>query len=80
MKEPPAKNIVGREIARLRNERGLSQAGLASVLQRSGWDISRETIAKIEAGLRWVADLELVRLAKALKVSILELFPMKYRK
>lgn len=80
MKEPSAKNIVGREVARLRNERGLSQSALAAMLQRAGWDISRETLAKIESGLRWVADLELIKLAKALDVSILDLFPAKVRK
>ncbi len=35
-----------------------------------GWGISRETPAKIESQIRWVADFELVCLAKALKTSV----------
>jgi len=39
-----------------------------------GWDISRGTLAKIEAQVRKVTDTELVLLAKALKVKVGELF------
>lgn len=80
MKEPTSKNIIGREVARLRNERALSQADLAALAQRSGWDISRETIAKIESGVRWVADVEVVKWAQIFKVPLSELFPAKERK
>jgi hypothetical protein len=48
----------------------LSQAALAAVWQRVGWDIDRNTIAKIEGRLRWVGDFELVYLAKAFKCQI----------
>ena len=60
------KNIVGPQVRRLRVEAGLSQAALAAACQRLGWDIDRNTIAKIEGRLRWVGDFELVYLAKAL--------------
>jgi 4-hydroxy-L-threonine phosphate dehydrogenase PdxA len=40
-----------------------------------GWDLSRETLAKIEAQFRWVSDFELMCLALALKVEVTELLP-----
>jgi hypothetical protein len=39
---------------------------LVAKLNLLGWDISRETLAKIEAQFRWVADFELLQLAEAL--------------
>ena len=73
--KPVAKNIVGREVARLRTERSLSQAELAASAQRTGWDISRETLAKIESGIRCVSDIEVVYLAKVFKIPLNDLFP-----
>ncbi len=37
------------------------------------WDISRETLAKIESQIRWVADSELFKLAEALDIDPCEL-------
>ena len=68
-------NVTGRQIAKLRAQNGLSQDGLAGRCQRAGWDISRGTLAKIEAGIRCVSDQEILLLAKALEVSVAELFP-----
>lgn len=68
-------NVTGRQIAKLRAQKGLSQDGLACRCQRAGWDISRGTLAKIEAGIRCVSDQEILLLAKALEVSVAELFP-----
>ena len=59
------KNIVGPIIQQLREQRQLTQAMLVARLNLKGWDISRETLAKIETKIRWVADFELVRLAQA---------------
>jgi transcriptional regulator with XRE-family HTH domain len=63
------RNIVGPQVRRLRVAQSLSQAELAGRCQRAGWDISRETLAKIEAQIRWVADIEVVYLAKTLRVD-----------
>ncbi|MBX3743559.1 MAG: helix-turn-helix transcriptional regulator [Akkermansiaceae bacterium] len=71
------KNIVGPQIIAIRNRLGWSQAKLASVCQLQGWDISRGVVARIEGQVKWVADVELLELAKALKVSVPELFPKK---
>ena len=68
-------NIVGPQVGRLRQARGWSQDDLAGRLQRLGWDISRGTLAKIEAQIRCVTDRELLLLARALKVRIDDLYP-----
>jgi len=67
------RNMVGPQVRRLRNERGLSQPKFVEVLQRKGWDISRDTLAKIEDQRRWVSDFEVAFLAEVLKVPISEL-------
>lgn len=68
-------NIIGKQVSRLRNQQGLSQDQLSAKYQRVGLDISRGTLAKIEAGIRCVSDQEILLLAKALEVSVAELFP-----
>ncbi len=69
------RNLVGPQIRRVRTLQALTQDDLAAKLQRCGWDVSRVSVAKIEAQLRWVADCELYLLAHVLGVSIQELFP-----
>ena len=68
------KNVVGPHVRRLRDHSGLSQAELAARCQRQGWDIDRFTIARIEAGSRWVGDFEVIELAKALRAPLLRLY------
>ena len=68
-------NIIGKQVSRLRNGLDLSQEDLSARCQRQGLDISRGTLAKIEAGVRCVSDSELLLLAKALEVSVSDLFP-----
>jgi transcriptional regulator with XRE-family HTH domain len=62
-------NLVGPQI------RKLTQAVLAERLQLHGWDISRVSLAKLEARLRWVPDCELLFLAKVLGVGLPDLYP-----
>jgi transcriptional regulator with XRE-family HTH domain len=71
------KNVVGPQVRRLRDAAGLSQSALAGACQRRGWDVGRDAIAKIEGGTRWVGDMELLELAKALSCPLAELFPAK---
>ena len=68
-------NITGRQIAKLRNEKGYSQDQLAVKCQRMGWDVSRNIVAKIESGIRCVSDQEILLLSQALGVSVSDLFP-----
>jgi transcriptional regulator with XRE-family HTH domain len=52
----------------------MTQDQLAAKCGVVGWDISRGTLSKIEAGLRCVTDAEVQFLSKALGVSINDLF------
>lgn len=74
------RNIVGPQVAAIRNQLGWSQSKLATVCQLQGWDVSRGVIARIEGQVKWVADTDLLELAKALKVSVPEIFPKNTRK
>lgn len=66
---------MGGRVRQLRWARGLRQRDLAARLQIIGWDAGRVTVSKIESRLRWVADDELLQLAKALGVNVADLFP-----
>ena len=73
-------NIIGKQVSRLRNGLDLSQEDLSARCQRQGLDISRGTLAKIEAGVRCVSDEELLLLSQALEVSVSDLFSKGKRK
>lgn len=60
---------------RLRDERGWSQPAFAAECQRRGWDIDRDTVAKIEGRARWVSDYEVMMLARIFKVPFEALLP-----
>ena len=70
-----AKNLIGPQLAKHRTHLAMSQSEFAGLCQRSGWDVSRETLAKIESGIRCVTDLELVEISSALKLPLPVLFP-----
>ena len=67
------RNLVGPLIRELREKQGLTQAQLVVKLNLLGWDLSRDTFAKIEAQIRWVADFEIVKLAAAVGLDAPEL-------
>lgn len=71
--------MIGPHIRRIRHERGLSQPKLAELIQRKGWDISRDTVAKIEDQRRWVSDFEAAFLAEVLQVPLAVLFAARGR-
>lgn len=71
------RNLVGPRVREIRCQRKLTQPMLAARCGRWGWDLSRETLAKIEAQFRWVSDFELLCLAMSLGVEISELLPSK---
>jgi transcriptional regulator with XRE-family HTH domain len=68
-------NNVGPQVRRRRYALGWSQSTLATKLQIAGFDISRGTLAKIEARIRYVDDRTLVFLAEVLGIPVQELFP-----
>lgn len=69
------RNIVGPQVMRHRTSKEWSQQQLATTCQLSGWDVSRGVIARIEGGVRWVSDFELLELAKVLQVKLIDLYP-----
>jgi transcriptional regulator with XRE-family HTH domain len=59
----------------LRNRKGWTQYDLSAKLQLFGWDVSRESLAKLETEQRRVPDGELYILAKVLGARTDDLFP-----
>lgn len=64
------KNICGERIREARLKRRLTQAELAAQLQVGGIVIERDSISRIEIGTRFVADFEIVVIARVLNVSV----------
>ena len=67
------KNICGKKVREIRKKNDITQDELAARLQVEGVNIERDSISRLEKGTRFVADYELVVLAKALNVTIEEL-------
>ena len=57
-------NHCGTRIAALRKERSMSQRELADALQLLGMEVDKNAIQRIEAGKRFVTDIELLFLAR----------------
>lgn len=66
-------NISGREISRLRKNNNMSQRELADNMQLLGLDIDKNAIQIIEAGKRFVTDIELIVFAEMFKITVDEL-------
>lgn len=64
------KNICGKRAGQARRTLGISQAKLAERLQLEGVTIERDSISRIEAGVRFVADYELLTLSRVLNFGI----------
>ncbi len=58
-------NLCGQKLASLRKESGLSQRALADRLQLLGLDMDKNAVQRIEAGKRFVTDIELAGFARA---------------
>lgn len=66
-------NICGKQIAKYCKELKISQRQLADNLQLIGLDVDKNAIQRIEAGKRFVTDIELTYFAKALNKTFDEL-------
>jgi HTH-type transcriptional regulator, cell division transcriptional repressor len=66
-----AKNVVGERVRQARQRPSLrySQAQLSRCLMNTGMVVCRTMVSKIESGERFVADYELIALARCLNVS-----------
>ncbi len=67
-------NIVGKNIERLRKERGIKQKDFISKMQTMGIDINPTSYSKLEGQVRLASDREVYISAKILNVSIESLF------
>ncbi|WP_347332747.1 helix-turn-helix domain-containing protein [Marinimicrobium locisalis] len=67
-------NIIGPRAQYMRETQNLTQSELVARCNLLGWDISRGTLAKIEARVRRVTDVEVMLLAKALGTPVEQLF------
>ncbi len=66
-------NRCGAKIAEKRKALGFSQRKLADELQLIGMDIDKNGIQRIEAGKRFVTDIEIVFFSKVLELTYSEL-------
>lgn len=66
--------IVGENIRRVRKERHLTQEQLSAQLQVKGWDVSRGTLAKLEAGIRHITLDELKMIKDILNMDYGDFF------
>jgi len=62
-------NIAGEQVKVLRKSRGWSQNDLAVELQKVGHDVGKNAIQEMEAGKRFVTDIELKALTLVFNVS-----------
>ena len=66
-------NICGQNVFRFRKDLGISQRELADRLQIHGLDVDKNAIQRIEAGKRFVTEIELRFLANVFAKSADEL-------
>lgn len=67
-------NIIGPQVRAIRLVKKMSQGELAARCGTLGWDVSENTITKIETQLRCVTDRELIMIARALRTKLKTLF------
>lgn len=66
-------NLCGKNIAAARKKMKISQRELADRLQLQGLDLDKNAIQRIEAGKRFVTDIELSALAVILDMTFEQL-------
>ena len=69
-------NLVGKNIERLRKERGLKQRDFIAKIQVMGCDINPTSYSKLEGQVRSATDKEIYVIAKILNVKMEELFDL----
>lgn len=73
-------NVVGPQIRYFRLKAGLTQKELAARCAPRGLPLTRGTLAKIEAQVRWVKACELFILAQELAVRLESFYPPGFGK
>lgn len=67
-------NMVGKNIERLRKEKGIKQKDFISKMQIMGCDINPTSYSKLEGQIRNATDKEIFIIAKLLNVTVDKLF------
>ena len=67
-------NIVGKNIERMRKERGIRQKDFIARMQVLGCDINPTSYSKLEGQVRIATDREIYVISKILNVAMEELF------
>ena len=67
-------NIIGRNVERLRKEKGIKQKDFISKMQIMGCDINPTSYSKLEGQIRIATDKEVLAIAKILEIDINRLF------
>lgn len=67
-------NMVGRNIERLRKEKGIKQKDFIARIQTMGCDMNPTSYSKLEGQIRSATDQEIFIIAKILGVSMETLF------
>ena len=67
-------NMIGRNVERLRKERGIKQKDFIANMQVMGCDINPTSYSKLEGQVRNATDKEIYVIAKILKIRMEDLF------
>ena len=73
-------NLVGKNIERLRKERGIKQKDFIAKMQVMGCDINPTSYSKLEGQVRSATDKEIYIISKILNVKMEDLFDVKIDK
>lgn len=68
------KNLVGKNIERIRKAKGIKQKDFIAQIQTMGCDINPTSYSKLEGQIRSATDKEIFVISKILDVTIEELF------
>ncbi len=68
------RNLIGKNVERLRKERGISQKDFVARLQTEGLDVNPTSYSKLEGQVRCATDKEVFYIAKVLNLKMEDLF------
>ena len=70
-------NVVGKNIERLRKQKGIKQKDFIAKIQTMGCDMNPTSYSKLEGQVRAATDIELYVISKILGVTMEELFDIE---
>ena len=73
-KEYGSANMIGKNVERLRKEKGIKQKDFVAKMQILGCDINPTSYSKLEGQLRSATDKEIYIISKILSVNMEDLF------